>query len=187
MMENSATIQGPAKIIEKEIEIKLKLLQNKFEAKLDKLIENQEQPALPKPTYHTPNFRSLIRETLEQQEKEKIEIEKREQNIVLFRVPKITKDSPENRQEDEIEFFTDFRINCLSCNLPEIQKTIRLGESSSPTDQIRRNRPLKIVLRDRTEQEEIFKSLKSLKIADPSYRGVGVSHDYSKETRELIK
>ena len=71
--------------------------------------------------------------------------------------------------------------------MPEVQKAIRLGEPPSPTDQIRRNRPLKIVLRDRTEKEEIFKSLKNLKTADPSYRGIGVSHDYSKETRELIK
>ena len=47
----------------KEIEIKIKLLQNNFEAKLDKLIENQEKPALPKATYHTPNFRSIMRET----------------------------------------------------------------------------------------------------------------------------
>ena len=94
-MENSATIQGLPKTIEKEIEIKLKLLQNNFEAKLDKLIENQEKPALPKPTYHTPNFRGIMRDTLEQQEKEKTEIKKREQNIALFRVPKSTKDSPE--------------------------------------------------------------------------------------------
>ena len=47
MMENSATIQGLPKTIEKEIEIKFKLLQNNFEANLDKLIENQEKPALP--------------------------------------------------------------------------------------------------------------------------------------------
>ena len=65
MMENSGTIQGLPKTIEKEIEIKLKLLQNDFEAKLDKLIENQEKPAWPKPTYHHPNFRSIMRETLE--------------------------------------------------------------------------------------------------------------------------
>ena len=128
-----------------------------------------------------------MRETLEQQEKEIIEIEKWEQNIVLFRVPESKKDSPENRQKDDIEFFSDFCINGLSCNVPEVQKAIRLGEPPSPTDQIRRNRPLKIVLRDRTEKEEIFKSLKNLKTADPSYRGIGVSYDYSKETRELIK
>ena len=62
-----------------------------------------------------------------------------------------------------------------------------MGEPPSPTDQIRRNRPVKFVLRDRTEKEEIFKSLKNLKTAVPSYRGLGVSHDYSKETRELTK
>ena len=118
MMENSATMQDLPKTIEKEIEIKLNFLQNNFEAKLDKLIENQEKPALPKPTYHTPNFRSIMRETLEQQEKKKIEIEKQEQKIVLFRVPESTKDSPENRQKDDIEFFSDFCINGLSCNLP---------------------------------------------------------------------
>ena len=50
MMENSATKQGLPKTIKKEIEIKLKLLQNNLEAKLDKLIEKQEKPALPKPT-----------------------------------------------------------------------------------------------------------------------------------------
>ena len=163
MMENSATIQGLRKTIEKEIEIKFKLLQNNFEEKLDKLIENQEKPALPKPAYHTPNFRSIMQETLEQQEKEKIEIEKLEQNIVLFRVPESKNDSPESRQKDDIEFFSDFCINSLSCNVPEVQKAIRLGEPPSPKDQIRRNRPLKIVLRDRTEKEEIFKSLKNLK------------------------
>ena len=136
MMENSATIQGLPKTIEKEIEIKLKLLQDKFEAKLDQLIENQEKPALPKPTYHTPNFQSIMRETIEQQEKEKIEIEKREQNIVLFRVSESTKDSPENRQKDDIEFFFDYCINSLSCNLPEIEKAISLIETPSPADQM---------------------------------------------------
>ena len=72
-----------------------------------------------------------MQETLEQ---EKIEIEKREQNIVLFRVPESKKDSPENRQKDDIEFFSDFCINGLSCNVPEVQKAIRLGEPPSPTD-----------------------------------------------------
>ena len=76
----------------KEIEIKFKILQNNFEAKLDKLIEKQEKPALAKPTYHTPIFRKIMKEILEQQEKEKIENEKREQNIVLFRVPESTQD-----------------------------------------------------------------------------------------------
>ena len=70
-----------------------------------------------------------MRETLEQQEKKKIEIEKREQNIVLFRVPESTKDSPENRQKDDIEFFSDFCINGLSCNLPEMQKD-KVGRTS---------------------------------------------------------
>ena len=62
-----------------------------------------------------------MQENLEQQEKEKIEIEKCEQNIVLFRVPESIKDSPENRQKDDIEFFSDFCINGLSCNLLEIR------------------------------------------------------------------
>ena len=53
MMDNSATKQDLPITIEKEVEIKLKLLQNNFEAKLDNLIENQGKPALPKPTYYT--------------------------------------------------------------------------------------------------------------------------------------
>ena len=91
----------------------------------------------------------------------KIEIEKREQNIVPFRVPESTKDSPENRQKDDIEFFSDFCINGLSCNMPEIQKAIMLGEPPSPTDQMKRNRPLKIVLRDRTERKKSSNPLKT--------------------------
>ena len=72
MSENSATIQGLPQKNEREK-------------------ERQKKPAWPIPIFHTPNYRSIVRETLEQQEKE---IEKREQNIVLFRVPESTKDSP---------------------------------------------------------------------------------------------
>ena len=60
----------------------------------------------------------------------------------------------------DIELFSGFCTNGLSCNLTEVQKAIRLGELPSQTDTIRRNRHLKIVMRDRNEREEIFKSLK---------------------------
>ena len=104
-----------------------------------------------------------MRDLLEQQEMEKIEIQNENKSSFFLEYQK-TRDSPENRQKDDINFFSDFCTNCLSCDVPKIQKAIRLGECPSQTYLIRRNRPPKNVLRDRTEKEEIFKSLKNLKL-----------------------
>ena len=50
---------------------------------------------------------------------EKFEIEKREHKIVLFRLPESTKDGPETRRKDDIDFFSDFCTNGSKCNVPE--------------------------------------------------------------------
>ena len=56
-----------------------------------------------------------MRETLEQQDKAKSENEKREANLVLFRVSESKKQIPKERQQDDLSFFAEFCQKGLQC------------------------------------------------------------------------
>ena len=194
LQENNACLAALTKNIEREIDSKMNNLKECFDNKLDRILEKQDvmpaelKAAWPKSqSTPAPTIRNIMRETLEQQEKEKIDIEKRESNVVLFRVPESLKDKPDLRNADDVEFFQKFCSEGLQCPQMSVTSAIRLGERPKPEDIGSKPRPLKIVLSSKEEKAKIFNHLKNLKDAPEQYKRVSVSHDYSKITREQIK
>ena len=68
-----------------------------------------------------------------------------------------------------------------------MKSAIRLGDSNANDQTYIKSRPLKLVMEHKELKATIFAVLKNLKIADNCYKNISVSHDCSKETRELIR
>ena len=63
-------------------------------------------------------------------------------------------------------------------------KVLRFGKISN--EDTPRPRPLKIVLKEKKDKVNIFRTLRNLKGAELKFQLISVSHDYSRQTREKI-
>ena len=111
---NSDSLTKMSDAINEQMEIKLESMRSCFEKKLDEILVKQKE--IPgeleaswseQPNTKPNNLKLIMKETLEQQEKEKLE-NKREANLVLFRVPKSKKTISKERQEDDLAFSSEF-------------------------------------------------------------------------------
>ena len=83
-------------------------------------------------------------------------------------------------------FFSEFCCDGFKRGEVRVRTTTRLGEPAEKGNTSAKPRPLKSLLEDKDAKASIFGHLKNLKGAD-SFKSVSVSHDYSKETREIMK
>ena len=127
-----------------------------------------------------------MKETLQQQEQEKEDKEKRENNLVLFNVPESKLETPKGRESEDLQVFIQFcaRGSRIELDENQIDKVTRIGKISN--EDTPRPRPLKIVPKEKKDQVNIFRTLRNLKVAELKCQLISVSHDYSGETREKI-
>ena len=187
------------KTIKLEFDAKFNKLESSVEAKLDTLLKKQElipseiQTSWNKqPSVQPTSIKKIMKETLIQQERDKIDTINREPNIVLFNVPESDGNSAEKRQEDDIKFFKELWKEGLQLNFQlDIENAVRLGRripaNNEENDRPPRPRPLKIVLGSRVEADEVFKNLYNLRDAETKFKSISISRDHSKQTRETIK
>ena len=111
-------------------------------------------------------MKKIKRETLQQQEQEKKDNEKRENNLVLFNVPKSKLGNPKKRENEDLQVFNQFCAEGLSVQMDEsqIEKVIPLGKISN--EDAARPKPLKIVLKKKKDKVNIFSALRNLKQAE---------------------
>ena len=131
-------------------------------------------------------MKKIKRETLQQQEQEKEDNEKRENNLVLFNVPKSKLGNPKKRENEDLQVFNQFCAEGLRVQMDEsqIEKVIPLGKISN--EDAARPKPLKINLKKKKDKVNIFRALRNLKQAELQFQRISVSHDYSRQTREQI-
>ena len=93
-----------------------------------------------------------MKETLQQQEKEKENNEKRENNLVLFNVPESKLETPKERESEDLQVFHQICEDGLRIDLDEnqIQIVIRIGKVSNEGSP--KPRPLKIVLKEKRDR-----------------------------------
>ena len=197
---NQKSAQTLQKSLEKDMNERFAKLEENLVNKLDAIIQKQEQipaalkTAWPKtPSNATSDLKEIMRETLIQQEKAKEEVEKRELNIIMYNVPESKKTIAAERETDDEQFFKNFCGEGLKMeSVPRLQKAIRLGKVKPTSDneshpEMRKHRPLKIILDSKEDKLSLFKSLKHLREAEPTFKCVSVAHDYSREMRDKMR
>ena len=177
--------------MQESFEAQLKKIETSFETKINELMTKQEEmPTVIKnawtkasPNQPAHSMKKIMKETLAQQDREKDDLEKRESNLVLFNVPESKKQNAKEREDDDLEKFSDFCVEGLKIpanRLPAVEKTIRLGKAS--TEENVTPRPMKLILTSRDEKAQNFRSLRNLKQCQiEEYTSISVSHDYSQE------
>ena len=180
--------------VQKIIEERILDFQQKLEIKINLVIEKQHQiPEQIKTSLQKsnvppsiPNMKKIMKETLQQQEREKEDNEKLENNLVHFHVPESKLGNPKERENEDLQVFNQFCAEGLRVPMDEsqIDKVIRLGKISN--EDAARPRPLKIVLKEKKDKVNIFRALRNLKQAELQFQRISVSHDYSRQTREQI-
>ena len=180
--------------VQKFIDERLLHIEQKLENKINLVIEKQQQiPDQIKTSWQKsnvstpiPNMKKIMKETLQQQEQEKEDNEKRENNLVLFNVPESKLETPKERESVDLQVFLHFCEEGLRIDLDEnqIEKVIRIGKVSNEGSP--KPRPLKIVLKEKRDKINIFRSLRNLKESHSTLQLISVSHDYSRQTREKI-
>lgn len=182
------------KMIEQKFEEKFNQIEEKFDSKFKAVIEQQGR--LPteiksawskQPEMKPQKIRVIMQETLAKQEREKVEQEQRENNIILFRVEESTEVKADDRVQEDKNFVDEFCQEGLLLvdNEVTIKNVIRLGPK--PTKEKPNPRPLKVILEDKTDKIQIFRRLRHLPEADKKFKSISVSHDYSAESRRIIK
>ena len=128
-------------------------------------------------------MKKIMKETIQQQEQKKEDNEKRENNLVLFNVPESKLETPKERESEDLQVFHQYCEEGLRIDLDEnqIEKVGKVINEGSP-----KPRPLKIVLKEKRDKVNIFRSLRNLKESDSTLQLISVSHDYSRQTREKI-
>ena len=178
--------------VQKIIEERILDFEQKLERKIILVIEKQQQiPEQIKTSWQKsnvpppiPNMKKIMKETLQQQEQEKEDNEKRENNLVLFNVPESKLGNPKERENEDLQVLNQFCAEGLRVQMDEsqIDKVLRLGKFSN--EDAARSRPLKIVPKEKKDKVNIFRALRKLKQAELQFQRISASHDYSRQTRE---
>ena len=102
--------------VQKFIEERILHIEQKLENKINLVIEKQQQiPEQIKTSFQKsnvpppiPNMKKIMKETLQQQEQEKEDNEKRENNLVLFNVPESKLETPKGGESEDLQIFNQF-------------------------------------------------------------------------------
>ena len=115
--------------------------------------------------------------------------EKREKNVVLFRVPESTAETDDDKKKEDKQFVTDL-LKAIKVNDDDEsggrlcpKNIFRLGKF----DRNRKSpRPIKIELESKTEQNLIMTNAKNLANAIPKFKKISICHDLSETERQNL-
>ena len=119
---------------------------------------------------------SLLKETKNKELIQEKEREKRSSNIIIYGVDENNSEEGENSDKTYVTSFME------TIGLQIVPKQIvRLGKVNENN-----KRPLKLVMNNKADKENVMKRLGNLKSND-TYRNISIRDDYTLEERELIK
>ena len=169
--------------IEQKLENKINLVIEKQQQLTEQIKTSWQKSNVPPPI---PNMKKITKETLQQQEQEKEVNEKRENNLVLFNVPESKLETPKGRKSEGLQVFNQYCAKGLRIELDEnhIDKVIRIGKISN--EDTPKPWPLKIVLKERENKVNIFRTMRNLMEPELKFQLISVSHEFSRQTREKI-
>ena len=111
---------------------------------------------------------------------EKQEQERRMNNIIIHGISEETTGENENSQDSDRTFIKSF-LEAIEVNI-EPKQIIRIGNKTAD-----KKRPVKVILKNSDDKEQVMAGLTKLKNATPDLRGISVRDDYTQEERKLIQ
>lgn len=107
----------------------------------------------------------------------------RSHNIIIYRISEI--DSREERVKADKAFCLQLFNDILELNVhdSDIKSLFRIGKK----DQSQRDRPLLIQFREKTLKNRVMETLYKLRQAEDKFRGISVTHDFTKTERAECK
>ena len=114
------------------------------------------------------------------------DIEKRRNNIVLYKVAEADAEDVADRNASDLAFVTELLDNIFKMDPARhgISRIFRLGRRDYSSDS---PRPLLVEFSEQKSKEQVMSSLKYLRDADIPFKGISVAHDMSPWQREEIK
>jgi len=116
--------------------------------------------------------------------------EKRRNNVIIYRLPESTAQSPEERKREDTERCVELINDALEvdCHLDDMKQVVRLGQRDREnTDRQNVSRPLLIEFKSYTTKNQLMESLYKLKNADDHFRQLSITHDMTKNERIEIQ
>ena len=122
--------------------------------------------------------RKIIEDSKNEEKVEENEQEKRARNIIIHGADEFG-DSPEEIKREDTEYVIDILKHLGLSRRPE--SVIRLGNGTS------RKRPIKIIMKAKTDKEFVMKNLSKLKGTIEEFGKISVTDDYTQTEREKLK
>ena len=132
-----------------------------------------------------PCIREILKDELENQQKENCERETRESNIIIHQVTECDDEDWEKRKEHDTTFFKDLCGGPLEIGDIQIKDIFRLGNRN--TTKQAGKRPIKVVLNNKEDKARFMSRLYRLKTAEPKFNKISVRNDMTKEDRERTR
>jgi len=114
------------------------------------------------------------------------DIEKRKNNIVLYKVAEAEAEDVADRNASDLAFVTELLDSVFKMDPArhDISRIFRLGRKDYSRDS---PRPLLVEFSEQKSKEQVMSSLKYLRDAGTPFKGISVAHDMSPWQREEIK
>jgi len=173
-------------VVSNELDARLKILEDRFAKQEQELPERFDA------------FKSNVTSQLEEKISKSVildnsknanedkEIDKRKNNMIIYKVPEVTASSSDERNEADLVYVTQLLENVFQVK-PEtngIEKLFRLGRWVDSSDV---PRPLLVGFKDPAVKDKIWSNLKNLKEADARFKGISLAHDLTPRQREEVK
>jgi len=124
-------------------------------------------------------------EVIRKMDEEK-DIESRQNNIIIYRVPETQSDNLDTRNESDRKFVQDLLKSVFEIEAEDrdIEKQFRLGRFDNSADTAR---PLLVKFKKLEDKNTVMSNLCSLRRAEERFKGISVAHDLTPKQREERK
>ena len=111
---------------------------------------------------------------------EKQERDRRVNNIIIYGISEEITEENLSIKDHDVNFIKSF-VDVIEADV-EPKQIVRLGNENAD-----KKRPVKVILKNKEDKNEIMSNLNKLKNADTALRGISVRDDYTLEERKLIR
>ena len=143
------------------------------------MIESYSTLRKPSSTPKSTNIKILMREAKNDEKVEDNEREKRSRNIIIHGAEEVG-ESPEEIKKEDAQYISEILKEMGLSVKPNF--ITRLGVKSKD-----KNRPIKIVLKSKSDKDSVMKNLGRLKGTEDFFGKISVKDDYTTQERDSIR
>ena len=134
-------------------------------------------------TSYSQALKSEVKETVQEELKERKDRDSRKNNIVIYNLKESTADTDQDKKEEDLNMCKDILKEIKTDDKVTINNILRLGTETGG-----RVRPMLITLTNENEKWVVLKNAKNLKNTNKAWmKNIGISKDMTKQEREESK